>query len=172
MDTIDNVLGDAIRMFVGTLAQIIGAIVLVSIIQPYFLIAVMVILVAYYWVGIYYRPSAREIRVRMYSRIYLMSTYRTPNRGWTRCFDRRSMSTSRNPSMAYLQSGLMEKPHGSVQRMLLGWMSRIGVWLCFVGFGGADGDSEVLTGCQLQLSDGSAFGWTSSELYYSLRSLS
>ena len=64
VDTIDNVLGDAIRMFVGTLAQIVGAIVLVSIIQPYFLIAVTIILIAYYWVGIYYRPSAREIRVR------------------------------------------------------------------------------------------------------------
>lgn len=65
VDTIDNVLGDAIRMFVGTLAQIIGAIVLVSIVQPLFLIAVTIILIAYYWVGIYYRPSAREIRVRI-----------------------------------------------------------------------------------------------------------
>ena len=65
MDTIDNVLGDAIRMFIGTLAQIIGAIVLVSIVQPFFLIAVTIVLTAYYWVGIYYRPSAREIRVRV-----------------------------------------------------------------------------------------------------------
>lgn len=81
VDTIDNILGDAIRMFVGTLAQIIGAIVLVSIIQPYFLIAVTVILIAYYWVGIYYRPSAREIRVRMHPRVHSMTTYRTPNRG-------------------------------------------------------------------------------------------
>ena len=63
VDTIDNVLGDAIRMFVGTLAQIVGAIVLVSV-HPYFLIAFMIILIPYYWVGIYYRPSAREIRVR------------------------------------------------------------------------------------------------------------
>lgn len=52
-------------MFVGTLAQIVGAIVLVSIVQPYFLIAVAVALVSYYWVGIYYRQSAREIRVRI-----------------------------------------------------------------------------------------------------------
>lgn len=65
VDTIDNVIGDAIRMFVGTVAQVIGAIVLVSIIQPYFLIAVAVIVLAYYWVGIFYRPSAREIRVSM-----------------------------------------------------------------------------------------------------------
>jgi len=74
--------------------------------------------------------------------------------------------------MVYLRSGLTERPHGSVQKTLLGWMSRIGVWLRFVGFGGADGGSEVLTGCQLQLSDGSAFGWTSSELYCSLQLLS
>ena len=120
VDTIDNVLGDAIRMFVGTLAQIVGAIVLVSIVQPYFLIAVTVILIAYYWVGIYYRPSAREIRVRMHSRAYFMATYRTPNRGWTRCFDRRCMRIFRNPSTVYPRFGLTERPRSSVPKMLLG----------------------------------------------------
>jgi len=40
VDTIDNILGDAVRLSVGTLTQIIGAITLVCIIQPYFLIAV------------------------------------------------------------------------------------------------------------------------------------
>jgi hypothetical protein len=160
VDTIDNILGDAIRMFIGTLAQIVGAIVLVSIVQPYFLIAVTVILIAYYWVGIYYRPSAREIRVRIHPSVYSMTIYRTPNRGWTRCSDRRCMRTFRNPSTVCPRFGLTERPHGSVPKMLQGWMSRIGVWLwlAFVGFGRTDGRSEVPTGCQLQLNDGSVFG--------------
>lgn len=62
IDTIDNIIGDAIRMFIGTLVQIIGAVVLISILQPYFLIAVSVISIFYYWYGAFYRPSAREIR--------------------------------------------------------------------------------------------------------------
>lgn len=141
VDTIDNVLGDAIRMFVGTLAQIIGAIVLVSIIQPYFLIAVTIILIPYYWVGIYYRPSAREIRVRLRPGSRFMMTYGTPNRGWMRCFDRRYMRTFPSLSTAYPRSGLTERPRDFVSKTLLGWMPRIGLWLLllFVKLGWTDG---------------------------------
>lgn len=128
VDTIDNVLGDAIRMFVGTLAQIVGAIVLVSIIQPYFLIAVTIILIAYYWVGIYYRPSAREIRVRTHRRFRVVVTYRPSSRDWMHCFGRNSMRTFRNPSMVYPQSGLMERLRDSVPKMPLGWTPRIGAY--------------------------------------------
>lgn len=172
MDTIDNILGDAIRMFVGTLAQIIGAIVLVSIVQPYFLIAVTVILVAYYWVGIYYRPSAREIRVRIHSKVHFCYRLKNPNSVWTHYSDRRSMPTFLNPLTAYPRFELTERPRGSAPKMLLGWISRIGVWLRFVKSSRTDGRSEVPTGCPLRLNDGSVFGWISSELYYSLQSLS
>ncbi|QRW14685.1 ABC transporter transmembrane region [Ceratobasidium sp. AG-Ba] len=62
IDTIDNVIGDACRMFIGTLVQIIGAIVLISVIQPWFLLAVGIVLLAYYWIAMYYRASAREVK--------------------------------------------------------------------------------------------------------------
>ncbi|EUC66120.1 ABC transporter protein YOR1, putative [Rhizoctonia solani AG-3 Rhs1AP] len=62
VDTIDNVIGDACRMFIGTLVQIIGAVVLISVIQPWFLLAVGIVLLAYYWIAMYYRASAREVK--------------------------------------------------------------------------------------------------------------
>lgn len=40
VDTIDNTLPDAYRMLVSTGAGIVGSVVLISIVQPYFLIAV------------------------------------------------------------------------------------------------------------------------------------
>lgn len=51
-------------MFIGTVVQIIGAVVLISIVQPWFLLAVAIILLAYYWIAMYYRASAREVKVR------------------------------------------------------------------------------------------------------------
>ncbi|CAE7200833.1 unnamed protein product [Rhizoctonia solani] len=62
VDTIDNIIGDACRMFIGTLVQIIGAVVLISVVQPWFLLAVAIVLLAYYWIAIYYRASAREVK--------------------------------------------------------------------------------------------------------------
>ncbi|KAF8758426.1 ABC transporter [Rhizoctonia solani] len=62
VDTIDNVIGDACRMFIGTLVQIIGAVVLISVVQPWFLLAVAIVLLAYYWIALYYRASAREVK--------------------------------------------------------------------------------------------------------------
>jgi ABC-type multidrug transport system fused ATPase/permease subunit len=44
IDTIDNTLGDALRMFANTFSNIIGAIILISIVVPWFLIAVFAIL--------------------------------------------------------------------------------------------------------------------------------
>nr|VWO99753.1 Phosphate:H symporter (Phosphate:H symporter, variant) [Ganoderma boninense] len=40
IDTIDNTLGDAMRMLVGTMSSILGAIILIAILLPWFLIAV------------------------------------------------------------------------------------------------------------------------------------
>ena len=51
------------RMFVATLANILGAIILIAIVLPWFLIAVGVISVAYIWAAIFYRASARELKV-------------------------------------------------------------------------------------------------------------
>ena len=62
VDTIDNMLGDAMRMFVATLANILGAIILIAIVLPWFLIAVGAVSVAYIWAALFYRASARELK--------------------------------------------------------------------------------------------------------------
>ncbi|KAI9000570.1 P-loop containing nucleoside triphosphate hydrolase protein [Trametes punicea] len=62
VDTIDNMLGDAMRMFVATLANILGAIILIAIVLPWFLIAVATVSVAYVWAAVFYRASARELK--------------------------------------------------------------------------------------------------------------
>ena len=64
IDTIDNMLGDAMRMFVATLANILGAIILIAIVLPWFLIAVGVISIVYIMSAVFYRASARELKVR------------------------------------------------------------------------------------------------------------
>jgi ABC-type multidrug transport system fused ATPase/permease subunit len=63
IDTIDNLLGDALRMFSATLANIIGAIILIAIVLPWFLIGVAAIALLYVWAAAFYRASARELKV-------------------------------------------------------------------------------------------------------------
>lgn len=63
IDTLDNIIGEAMRQFLGTIVQVIGSIILVSVIIPWFLIAIVFILVLYYWITIFYRASARELKV-------------------------------------------------------------------------------------------------------------
>ncbi|KAK4687016.1 hypothetical protein P7C73_g3094, partial [Tremellales sp. Uapishka_1] len=62
IDTIDNTLGDAMRMAVSTLANIIGATILLAIIQPYFLIAMAVVICLYAHNAMFYRRSSREFK--------------------------------------------------------------------------------------------------------------
>jgi ABC-type multidrug transport system fused ATPase/permease subunit len=58
IDTLDNTLGDALRMLVSTAANIVGAIVLISIVEPYFLIAVFGVFVIYGQLAFWYQKSA------------------------------------------------------------------------------------------------------------------
>jgi hypothetical protein len=51
-------------MFVSTLSSIIGAIILISIVLPWFLIAVAIVSVLYSMAAAFYRASARELKVR------------------------------------------------------------------------------------------------------------
>ena len=51
-------------MFSATFSNIIGAIILISIVLPWFLIAVFAILLIYYFYAVFYRSSARELKVR------------------------------------------------------------------------------------------------------------
>ncbi|KAG8950683.1 hypothetical protein FRC04_007308 [Tulasnella sp. 424] len=62
IDTLDNLIADAFRMLAGTLGQIVSTIVLVSVILPWFLLPVAVIMVFYYWGSVFYRASARELK--------------------------------------------------------------------------------------------------------------
>jgi len=85
-----------------------------------------------------------------------------------RCFGRHFTRIFRNPLTVYPRSGPTERQHGSVPKMLLGWILKIGSWLRFLRLGRTDGHSEAPTGCRLQLNDGSVFDWISlGPRYYS-----
>lgn len=60
----DLIIADSYRMFLATLSNIIGAVIFVSIILPWFLIAVAVVSVFYVMAAAFYRASAREMKVR------------------------------------------------------------------------------------------------------------
>lgn len=62
VDAVDNVVGEQLRIFMSTLVQVIGTIIVVSIILPVFLAVSAAILFIYIWTGMYYRPAARELR--------------------------------------------------------------------------------------------------------------
>lgn len=54
---------DSLRMFSSTFSSILGAIILISIVLPWFLIAVVCISVLYVYAAMFYRASARELKV-------------------------------------------------------------------------------------------------------------
>ncbi|KAG7444868.1 ABC transporter [Guyanagaster necrorhizus] len=62
IDTIDNILADSMRMFAAPASSVIGAIILIAIILPWFLIAVFVVLIVYLYGAAFYRASARELK--------------------------------------------------------------------------------------------------------------
>ncbi|KAI0041202.1 ABC transporter [Auriscalpium vulgare] len=75
VDTIDNLLADAIRTFLNTFSGVIGAVILIAILQPWFLIAVAVVTVMYAMAAAFYRASARELKVRRLDAILRSSLY-------------------------------------------------------------------------------------------------
>ncbi|KAI9439890.1 ABC transporter [Lactarius indigo] len=62
IDTIDNVLVDSFRMLINAISSIFGAVVLISILLPWFLIVVAVVFVLYAMASAFYRASAREMK--------------------------------------------------------------------------------------------------------------
>ncbi|KAN0060307.1 hypothetical protein ACQY0O_007636 [Thecaphora frezii] len=62
VDVIDNQLADAIRMATNTMASVVGAVVLITILTHYFVIAVAFVLVFYFFGALFYRSSAREVK--------------------------------------------------------------------------------------------------------------
>lgn len=61
-DTIDNTLSDAMRMAISTMANIVGSVILLAIIEPYFLIAMGVVSLLYLHNAMFYRRSSREFK--------------------------------------------------------------------------------------------------------------
>jgi 1,4-dihydroxy-2-naphthoate octaprenyltransferase len=57
------VFADASRVFIGSVAAVLGAIILISIVLPWFLIGVVCIAAAYLYMTNFYRASAREVTV-------------------------------------------------------------------------------------------------------------
>jgi len=62
IDTIDNTVSDALRMFLLQSANITGSFVLIATVIPWFLVAVGAVMMVYYALGLYYRASARELK--------------------------------------------------------------------------------------------------------------
>lgn len=56
-------LAENLRAFVTKSADVIGTIILISIILPWFLIAVAAVLLIYIYASFFYRASARELKV-------------------------------------------------------------------------------------------------------------
>ncbi|KAG8987811.1 hypothetical protein FRB90_003131 [Tulasnella sp. 427] len=62
IDTIDNVLPDALRMFIISIANALGAVIIITYLLYYFIVVVAVIMLGYWYFAAYYGVSARELK--------------------------------------------------------------------------------------------------------------
>ncbi|KAH7335823.1 ABC protein [Rhizoctonia solani] len=62
VDTIDNSLSDSIRMFIFTISLALTSVVMITILEYYFLAIAIFILVLYQYFAAFYRASARELK--------------------------------------------------------------------------------------------------------------
>jgi ABC-type multidrug transport system fused ATPase/permease subunit len=62
IDTVDNTASESLRMLLMSFVHLCGPFVLIATIVPWFLAAVVVVVVAYYGFALYYRASARELK--------------------------------------------------------------------------------------------------------------
>ncbi|KAG1737506.1 ABC protein [Suillus paluster] len=62
IDSVDNQLALSMRLLVLTLTSVVGSIIIVAFLEPYFIIAVFFILMGYSYFAAFYRASAREIK--------------------------------------------------------------------------------------------------------------
>jgi len=76
-------------MFVGTLSSIVGAVILISIILPWFLIAFAIVSVLYALAAAFYRASARETKVRTSQAQCIRDFDKDTTSGSTLSYDRR-----------------------------------------------------------------------------------
>ncbi|KAI0321790.1 ABC protein [Amylostereum chailletii] len=62
IDSIDNQLPVSMRLFVLTLANVTGSVILITVLEYYFIIAAFVIFIGYSYFAAFYRASARELK--------------------------------------------------------------------------------------------------------------
>lgn len=62
VDAVDNVVGETLRLFISSAVQVLGTIIVVTVVVPAFLAIAFALLLGYTWTGMYYRPAARELR--------------------------------------------------------------------------------------------------------------
>ncbi|KDQ57350.1 hypothetical protein JAAARDRAFT_194496 [Jaapia argillacea MUCL 33604] len=62
IDTIDNQLPVSMRMLVLTVANVLGAVIIITVMEKYFIIAALVVGVWYSYFAAFYRASSREVK--------------------------------------------------------------------------------------------------------------
>ncbi|CAE6379048.1 unnamed protein product [Rhizoctonia solani] len=62
VDTIDNNLSDSIRMFIFTISMAVTSVVMIVILEYYFIVITVFILILYQYFASFYRASARELK--------------------------------------------------------------------------------------------------------------
>ena len=62
IDSIDNTLNDSVRMALSTFANVLGAIILIAVVQQWFLLVVFFVIILYGCAALFYRASAREVK--------------------------------------------------------------------------------------------------------------
>ncbi|CAG8620597.1 18107_t:CDS:10 [Acaulospora morrowiae] len=62
VDTCDNLLSESYRMFMNTLAVVIGTFILISVVFPWFIIPLVPLVIFYYIAASYYRATNRELK--------------------------------------------------------------------------------------------------------------
>ncbi|PWN27227.1 hypothetical protein BDZ90DRAFT_232770 [Jaminaea rosea] len=62
IDVADNQIADAFRMALNTIGQVLGSIILITVLTHYFVVAVAVVCIGYYFGALFYRSSARELK--------------------------------------------------------------------------------------------------------------
>ncbi|KAG2074771.1 ABC protein [Suillus decipiens] len=62
IDSVDNQLPHSMRLFIYTLSSLLGSIVIVAVLEPYFVIVVLFIALGYSYFAAFYRASSREVK--------------------------------------------------------------------------------------------------------------
>ncbi|QRV96276.1 ABC transporter transmembrane region [Ceratobasidium sp. AG-Ba] len=62
IDTMDNSLSDSIRIYISTMSTLVASVIVITILEHYFIVVAVVILALYQYFAAFYRASAREVK--------------------------------------------------------------------------------------------------------------